>query len=252
MLDDKAYLIESRLSSLAQRDGFGDLDRLLAKLREANSAVLQSRVVEALTTNETLFFRDGHPFEALQQKIIPDLLARHRTDRRLRIWSAASSTGQEAYSVAMLMQESVPQIETWNIEILATDISTGALEKARQAVYSQVEVNRGLPAGKLLRYFEETPEGWRVKPQIRQMVRFQQMNLVDRWPVQQPFDIILLRNVMIYFDTPLRQAILAKVAEQLSPGGYLFMGTGETPVALSPLFEVVVIGRTAVYCRKTS
>lgn len=252
VLDEKEYLVESRLSSLAQQDGFGDLGRLLARLRGANGAALESRVVEALTTNETLFFRDAHPFEALQRTIIPELIARNGAKKQLRIWSAASSTGQEAYSVAMLLRECVPQVDTWRIEIIGTDIADKVLEQARCGIYNQMEVTRGLPAWRLAKYFEQTPAGWCLLPQIRRMVKFERMNLVDRWTIQPPFDIVLLRNVMIYFDTPLRKTILFKVAELLAPGGYLLMGAGETPVALSNRFEIVPIGRTAVYRLKAS
>jgi chemotaxis protein methyltransferase CheR len=252
VLEDKAYLIESRLSSLAHRDGFGDLTRLLTALRGANAAALEYRVVEALTTNETLFFRDVHPFETLKQTILPELLAHHASDKRLRIWSAACSTGQEPYSLAMLLNELIPHIDAWKIDIFGTDLSKEAIGKARAGIYSQVEINRGLPPDKLLKYFEQAPGGWLLNRQIRQMAKFDQMNLMDRWPVRHPFDLILLRNVMIYFDNPLRKAILAKIAGQLAPGGYFLMGTGESPVALSDRFEVRNIGRTAVYHLKAS
>ena len=245
VLNDKEYLVESRLSSLAQRDGFGDLGRLLERLREANNFSLEARVVEALTTNETLFFRDAHPFEALEKTIIPELVARRASKKHLRIWSAAASTGQEAYSVAMLLRETIPQVDTWRIEILATDISETVLQQARRGLYNRIEVNRGLPPARLSRYFDETPAGWQVIPQIQKMVRFEYLNLIGRWPLQPQFDIVLLRNVMIYFDNALRQNILVKVAEQLVPDGYLLMGAGETPVALSTRFEVVPMGRTA-------
>lgn len=247
VLDAKEYLVESRLSSLAHRGGFGDLGRLLARLREANGGPLESSVVEALTTNETLFFRDAHPFEALQKSVIPELLKRNAATRRLRIWSAACSTGQEPYSVAMLLRDSVPQMERWNFDIFATDISQAVLDRARSGVYNELEMNRGLPGASKAKYFESAADGWRVKPEIRRMVRFERLNLLGRWPVQQPFDVVLLRNVMIYFDNAVRKTILMKVAEQLAPGGYLFMGAGETPVAISNRFEVVAIGRTAVY-----
>jgi chemotaxis protein methyltransferase CheR len=252
VLDDKEYLIESRLSTLAQRNGFGDLGRLLARLRDANGGPLEYKVVEALTTNETLFFRDAHPFDALEKTIIPELLARNAARKHLRIWSAACSTGQEPYSIAMLLRECIPQVDSWKIDILATDISDTVLEQARHGIYNHIEVNRGLPAGRLAKYFEQTAAGWRLVPQIRQMVKFERMNLIGRWPLQQPFHIVLLRNVMIYFDTQLRKTILVKMADQLAPGGYLFMGAGETPVALSNRFEVVAIGRTAVYRLKTT
>lgn len=252
VLDDKEYLVESRLSTLAQRNGFGDLGRLLARLREANATPLESKVVEALTTNETQFFRDVHPFDALEKTLIPELLQRHASDKHFRIWSAACSTGQEPYSIAMLLREHIPQIDTWKIDIVGTDLSLAVLEQARKGIYSEIEVSRGLPSGRLAKYFESTSEGWRIVPQIRQMVKFEQLNLMARWPWQRPFDIVLLRNVMIYFDNQLRKSILVKMADQLVPGGYLFMGAGETPVALSNRFEVVAVGRTAVYRLKHS
>ncbi len=252
VLDDKEYLIESRLSTLAQRGGFGDLGRLLQSLRQANGGALEYKVVEALTTNETLFFRDAHPFEALEKTIVPELLARNAARKRLRIWSAACSTGQEPYSLAMLLRECIPEVDAWRIDILGTDISDAVLEQARRGIYNQLEVNRGLTAARLAKYFEQTAEGWRLVPPIRQMVKFERLNLIGRWPVQQAFDIVLLRNVMIYFDTALRKTILFKMAEQLAPGGYLLMGAGETPVALSDRFEVLLSGRTAVYRLKAT
>ena len=256
VLENKEYLVESRLSTLAHQDGLGDLTRLLKRLREskheAKEEGLRYRVVEALTTNETLFFRDAHPFETLEKVIIPELMARNAAKRQIRIWSAASSTGQEPYSLAMLLRDSVRDLPTWKIDILATDLAEKVLEYARNGNYNQLEASRGLPAARLAKYFEQTAAGFRLVPPIRNMVKFEQRNLQGAWPVEQPFDFVLLRNVMIYFDPPSQKAILAKVAARLVPGGYLLMGGGESPLSLSDRFELVMINRTAIYRLKTS
>ncbi len=252
VLNDKEYLVESRLSTLAQREGFSSLQNLFERLRDpAAVRALSIQVVDALTTNESLFFRDAHPFETLRKTVLPEIVARNSAQKRLRIWSAACSTGQEPYSIAMILRDSVPSIDLWTVEILGTDISERVLEQARSGTYGQLEVNRGLPANMLVKYFEQRGLEWRVTPEIRKSVKFEPLNLSRPWPVRPAFDIIMLRNVMIYFDAELRKAILARMAEQLTPAGYLFMGGGETPIGLSDRFEVVNVGRTAVYRLKS-
>lgn len=256
VLDDKQYLVESRLSSLAQQEGAGDLSRLLKRLRESNREVkgqaLRYRVVEALTTNETLFFRDVHPFAALEKVVIPELVARNAAKKQIRVWSAAASTGQEAYSIAMLLRDSIRDFDSWKVDILGTDISEKVLVHARRAIYNQLEISRGLPAGKLSKYFEESEGGFRLAPQIRRMVKFESRNLLAKWNFEAPFDLVFLRNVMIYFDIPSRKTILAKVAERMVPGSYLIMGGGESPSTISDRFEAVNFDRTTFYRLKAS
>jgi chemotaxis protein methyltransferase CheR len=252
VLDNKEYLIETRLETLAASEGLAGLANLMRALRDEQDEprTLHRKVVDALTTNETLFFRDVHPFEALRKMIIPELLERNRITRSLRIWSAACSAGQEPLSLAMLLRVHFPQLESWRIELLATDLSDEMLAQARSGCYSQIEVNRGLPAALLVRFFEDRGSHWQVAPEIRQMIRFERFNLIQPWPARPACDLILLRNVMIYFDVEVKRAILARLARSLAPGGYLLLGAAETVVGLSEEFEPVTIGRTAFYRKK--
>jgi chemotaxis protein methyltransferase CheR len=244
----KEYLVESRLIPMARVLRYPDLESLLvAVIQSPPGSAIRAQVVDALTTNETLFFRDFHPFEALRTDVLPRLVRENAATRRLSIWSAAASTGQEAYSIAMLLRDSFPQLASWDIRILGTDISASSLETARAATYSQFEVNRGLPATHLLRYFAPLEGKWRLREELRRMVRFESMNLAQPWPALGPFDIVFMRNVLIYFDTATKQRLLQRLRDVLQPQGVLLLGTAETTFHLDPGWTPQVIGRTSVF-----
>jgi chemotaxis protein methyltransferase CheR len=223
--ESKGYLIDARLSPVSRRAGLESISALVEQLKRGASE-LQTLVVEALTTNETSFFRDVHPFEALATEVLPSLARARSATRSLRIWSAASSTGQEAYTMAMVIDR-VPQLAGWNVRIVGTDLSEGVLAQAREGRYAQLEVNRGLPVTMLTRYFDRDGIAWRIKPEVHKMVEFKQMNLVRPWPPTMRFDIVFLRNVLIYFDATTKQMLLDRVLKVLPPDGYLFVGGTE-------------------------
>jgi chemotaxis protein methyltransferase CheR len=245
--EDKGYLVESRLLPLARRQGFASLDLLLRKLQTEPIHGLHRLAVEALTTNETSFFRDFHPFEALKRFVLPELIARRVAERELSIWCGASSSGQEPYSLAMLIRENFPQWASWKIRILSTDLSTDILSRAREGRYSQLEVNRGLPANLLVKHFQKRGCDWYLRDEIRQMVEFQVLNLAGAWPFLPPMDIIMLRNVLIYFGVVTKKEILAKIRRVLKPDGYLFLGAAETTFSIDDSFERVAFERATCY-----
>jgi chemotaxis protein methyltransferase CheR len=244
--DDKHYLLESRLMPVARAAKIANLDELCARLRSGADPVLAQQVIEALTTNETLFFRDIAPFEALRQRLIPELMAKRSA--KLAIWSAAASSGQEAYSIAMLLKE-LGTVDR-PIEILGTDLSEQILDRAREAKYVQFEVNRGLPAPYLVKYFKREGLDWQLKPEIRSMVKFRRFDLRQPMAGLGKFDIVFCRNVLIYFDVKTKVEILNQILSVLNPGGYLFLGGAETTLNLQGSFERVSIGTTVAY-RKT-
>ncbi|MBK8508444.1 MAG: protein-glutamate O-methyltransferase CheR [Candidatus Competibacteraceae bacterium] len=244
---DKRYLIETRLTPLAQQTGFTSLQELIASLRRDPGDNLQCQVVEAMTTHETSFFRDGHPFETLKTAVFPELLARRPLGQALTVWCAACSSGQEPFSVAMLAREHFPDLIKGRLRIFATDLSGLVLERARAGLYSQIEINRGLPAALLARYFDKQGLHWRLKSEIRRMVDFQQSNLIEGWPNFPTLDVIFLRNVLIYFGVETKRAILAKVRRLLKPDGYLFLGSSETTLNLDTAFEPISLGKTVCY-----
>lgn len=241
------YLIESRLAPLADELGLGSIGDLIAQIRSDPSEELRRRAVEAMTTHETFFFRDDSPFEALKSEVLPQILQRRAGERRLSIWSCACSTGQEPYSIALLLREYVPQVMNWKLELVGTDFSQSALERARQGRYSQLEVDRGLPAILLRKYFEKQGEEWQLTAEIRERVQFRSLNLAHALPSMPPFDVILLRNVMIYFDVPTKRRILGELQRLLKPDGYLMLGTAETTLNLDPAYEQVLHGKSAFY-----
>ncbi|MCB1920678.1 MAG: protein-glutamate O-methyltransferase CheR [Candidatus Competibacteraceae bacterium] len=243
---DKDYLIETRLTPLARQAGFASLEALIAALR-ANSATstLRNQVVEAITTHETSFFRDFHPFEALKTTVLPELLAK-RSSSNVTIWCAACSSGQEPFSIAMLVREHFPTLRN-RVRIIATDLSGAILARAKEGLYSQIEVNRGLPAVLLTRYFQRQGLQWRIRPEIRQMVEFRQNNLAESWPPIPPLDIVFMRNILIYFDLGTKKAILAKIRGVLKSSGYLFLGSSETTLNLDAAFEPISMGKSVCY-----
>lgn len=243
----KEYLVESRLSALARVRGRTGVTDLVGELRRDLDGELRTLVVEAMTTNETSFFRDNHPFDALEREIIPGLLAARAPERRINVWSAACSSGQEAYSVAMLLDQALEGRPGWGASILATDISAQMLERTREGVYTQLEVNRGLPVGRLMQHFTREGTHWRVGGHLGRMVQTRHLNLAADWPTLPGMDVILMRNVLIYFDTATKKRILAKVRSVLNPGGFLLLGGAETTLNLDDAYQRSQIGRTIVY-----
>ena len=244
----KEYLALSRLEPVARDHGLTTVSELVDKLRTRElTSALHDQVVDALTTNETTFFRDYNPWESLRTLVMPELLARKERTRTLAIWSAGCSSGQEPYSIAMSIREHFPELLTWQLSILGTDISGSVLDRARAGRYGQLEVNRGLPAHLLVRHFTRAGMEWEIEEPIRRMVRFEHHNLNDVWPSMPPFDLVLMRNVMIYFETEAKRRVLAKMHGQLAPHGYLLLGASETTYSLSDDFIREPDGRTAWY-----
>ncbi|QIK84284.1 protein-glutamate O-methyltransferase CheR [Sanguibacter sp. HDW7] len=239
----KEYLVESRLAPLARERG-DDVEGFVRRLRQGSDLGLQEAVVEAMTTNETSWFRDHQPFDALRSMIVPMLLE-GRVVPRLDVWSAACSTGQEPYSIVMMLDELLPEHALVNVT--ATDLSNEVLDKARSGSYTQLEVNRGLPAPYLVKHFRREGAAWTIDARMRQRVRFLRHNLLDAPPAGGPFDVVFLRNVLIYFDLPVKQQILRRMAQVMRPGGFLVLGAAETTVGVDDAWERVPVGRTSVY-----
>jgi chemotaxis protein methyltransferase CheR len=244
---DKEYLVESRLQTLARRENLGSLDALVDNLRAPSGRDLLRKVVSAMTTHETSFFRDLHPFEALRKTILPEVLGRRGSTRQLNLWCGAASTGQEPYSILMLLQEHFPQLFSWQLTFVATDVCAEVVARARSGRFSQLEVNRGLPATHLVRNFVQKGEEWEIREDLRRRVDFREMNLVKDWLPMPPLDIVFLRNVLIYFDVETKKAILGRIRRLLRPGGYLLLGGAETTLNLDDAFERVTVDRTSFY-----
>ena len=240
---DKQYLVESRLLPVARRAGLADLAGLVQRLRSPNSEPLAAQVVEAMTTNESFFFRDKIPFERFRDTIMPELIATRASRRRIRIWCAAASTGQEPYSLAMFLNEMSDRISGWRIEIIATDISNEVLKKARSGIYSQFEVQRGLPIAFLLKYFTQISDNWQIAASIRAMVQFRPLNLIGDFAHLGIFDVVFCRNVLIYFDQDTKTRVLDRVARVIGRDGYLVLGAAETVVGLTDCFKPVADSR---------
>lgn len=243
----KEYLAETRLAPLLNEHGCTSVQQLLGVLRRQSFNGLHRKVLDAMTNNETWFFRDVNCFAALTEYTLPELIKRRAGTREIAIWSAACSSGQEPYSLAMAIREQF-NLPGWNFHLLGTDFCTPVLERARSGLYRQMEVNRGLPAKLLMRYF--TSEGllWQLKPEIRSMVRLRFLNLAQPWAGEiPPVDIIFLRNVLIYFDVPTRKEVLARVRQVLRPDGYLFLGCAETTLNLDLEFQVIQAGNYVCY-----
>jgi chemotaxis protein methyltransferase CheR len=243
----KDYLVEARLLPVARAQGLASVPELVQRLKSQPVGALHAQVVEAMTTNETSFFRDVHPFEALRTVVLPELIAARATTRKLRLWSAACSSGQEPYSLAMLLAEHFPQLAEWDVELWGSDLAQGMLEKALQGRYTQLEVNRGLPASLLVKYFDKEGLTWRVKESLRRKVRFLRINLIEPWPPLPVMDVIFLRNVLIYFPAEVKRQILGRMRERLAADGVLFLGGAETPLGLDERWQRVPCGKTAFY-----
>jgi chemotaxis protein methyltransferase CheR len=230
---EKGYLLESRLLPVARKWNLKTLDELVMRLRSRSEAALVREVVEAMTTNESFFFRDVKPFDQFKATVLPALMQTRASKRSLRIWSAACSSGQEPYSIAMLLREQRVALTGWNIEILATDLSTEILAKAQAGVYTQFEVQRGLPIQLMLKYFKQNGDQWQIDQGLKEMVRFRPFNLLEDIVQLGAFDVIFCRNVLIYFDQPTKASVLDRMCRQMPGDGFLYLGGAETVVGIT-------------------
>jgi chemotaxis protein methyltransferase CheR len=248
----KEYLVQARLTPVAQKHGISGVNQLIQQLRGSAANGLVTDVVEAMVTTETLFFRDIHPFETLKHTVLPGLIERRSSERKLNIWCAASSSGQEPYSIAMLLHEYFPELARWRINLLATDISHEMLRRSRAGRYSQIEVNRGLPTPLLLKWFRQEGAHWHIDERLRSAVTFSQLNLAQPWPASPAWDLIFLRNVMIYFDYDVKRAILDRASRVLARDGYLLLGGSETTLNLNDSLRRVETLKSGFYELKSS
>lgn len=242
----KEVLTESRLAPIARSEGYPSIDDLVRKLNGSPFGGMHRKVVEAMTTNETYFLRDIHPFDALSKIIVPEIVARRGRVTPVNIWSAASSAGQEAYSILMTLSENHPDLFP-RVRVYATDLASEMVARTRAGKYTHLEVNRGLPASLLVKYFERVDADWVVRSDIRKHVDAAQLNLNGPWPTFPKFDVVFLRNVLIYFDVPTKKSILGRVKGVLAPGGYLALGSAETTMNLDDDYERVQLGKASFY-----
>ncbi|MCJ7754892.1 MAG: protein-glutamate O-methyltransferase CheR [Thermoanaerobaculales bacterium] len=246
--DSKTYLVVSRLLPIARSNNFDTVGALISHLQCTPQGDLHATAVEAIATTETSFFRDLHPFVALRDEILPELIQRRsQSTRTLSIWSAGCSSGQEPHSIAMILRDRFSSIAGWNLQLHASDLSNQMVERARLGTYSQLEVNRGLPAPYLVRFFDQIEDRWVLKEDVRRMFRFFQQNLAEEWSTVPQVDVLLLRNVLIYFDVATRRRALRQVRRLLRPDGYLLLGSAETTLNLDELFDRVRVGRAVFY-----
>jgi chemotaxis protein methyltransferase CheR len=243
--EDKMYLLENRLAPVARKRGMADLDVLTDTLRTSADAGLLSDVIQAMTVNESYFFRDKTPFNTFKQHTLPALMPTRTAKKELRIWSAAASTGQEPYSLAMVLKQDI-RVAGWRFDILGTDLSSAVLEKAKVGLYSQFEVQRGLPIDLLVKYFKQVNDMWQLDAAIRAMVRYKTYNLLENIRTLGTFDVIFCRNVLIYFDPPTKTKILNEMSRMMPPDGQLFLGGAETVVGLTDRFKPIP-GQRGVY-----
>lgn len=248
--EDKRYLIDSRLNPVASEFGHAGLGEMVTAMRRPGAQKLADRITEAMTINESFFFRDMTPFDNFRNIMLPHMIKERSTQRRLRIWSAAASTGQEGYSLAIELLEQKAKMPGWKLEILGTDLSTDALAKAKAGRYSQFEVQRGMPTALLMKYFKQHGTEWAIEPTVQSMVQFKAFNLLKDYRSLGMFDIVFCRNVLIYFDRDTKADILNRVAKQMAPDGYLVLGAAETIIGLSDEYEMVP-GVRGLYQRQT-
>ncbi len=247
----KEYLLESRLNELARVLGLRSIDELYRKTKFQPTPKLKEQIIEAMTTNETYFFRDQHPFDSLKNHVIPELMELRKKERRMKFWSAACSTGQEPYSIAMILKEHFQALSSWKVEIIASDISQQAIDKGRNGRFTQVEVNRGLPIQLLIKYFKQNGAFWMVNDTLKGLIKFRKVNLMGPFIGVSGMDVIMCRYVLIYFDQKTKKDILVKLVKALNPGGYLFLGATETPVGLPPTMKRKVFGRSTCWQKTT-
>jgi chemotaxis protein methyltransferase CheR len=234
---EKQYLVESRLLPVVRKAGLNNLAELVTALKAVPHTSLSTTVVEAMTTNESFFFRDKLPFENFRDALMPALLEARARERHIRVWCAAAATGQEPYSLAMTLREMGSKLAGWNIEIFATDLSQAALDKAKAGLYSQFEVQRGLPIQMLVKYFTQVGDQWQIFPEIRAMVSFRHFNLLQEFSAFGFFDVVFCRNVLIYFDQETKIGVLNRLAKAMRADSYLLLGAAETVVGLTTAFK---------------
>jgi len=244
---EKTYLLESRLNPIANRRKFESLEALVRAVRQNADPALKREIIEAMTTNESFFFRDKTPFDNFRDTVLPELLKVKAHRRSLRIWCAAASNGQEPYSLAMILKEEAHKLLGWTVEILGTDLATSVIDRARMGLYSQFEVQRGMPIQMLIKYFSEVGDMWQVAPEIRNMVTYKPFNLLDSFASLGQFDVIFCRNVLIYFDQDTKADVLTRLSRLLPEHGTLFLGAAETVLGLCPKFKPVP-GKRGMYC----
>ena len=248
VLDDtKSYLIEARLEPLAKREGFDSSRDLVESLRTTKSPALVSKAIDAMTTNETSFFRDVHPFVSLRKHVFPEIIGRKSAEKRISIWCAACSSGQEPYTIALVLKEHFPELRDWDVSILATDISDEMLTRCRKGIFSKLEVNRGLPAPLLIKYFLQEDAEWRLKDEIRSMIEFRELNLIAPFPLMPRVDVVFIRNVLIYFDVKTKKEIMENIRLIMDPEGYMFLGGAETTFNIHDAFHRLRLDKSTCY-----
>ena len=240
------YLIESRLTGVVRELGLASLDALVRKLKSGNNLKLKDQIAEAMTINETSFFRDPDVFETLRQHVFPELIAARKSVKTLRVWCAACSSGQEPYTIAILLKENFPELVDWRVKIHCTDYSQQMVERTRAGSYTQFEANRGLPAKLLVKYFERKGMRWEAKEELRRTMKFGTCNLTENWSSMPKADLVMLRNVLIYFDKPTKEQVFSRVNRDMANDGYLLLGGGETTVSLKTPFRSEMLGKTPV------
>ncbi|WP_038055153.1 CheR family methyltransferase [Thermodesulfobacterium hydrogeniphilum] len=250
--EGKEYLVESRLSELALSLGYKDIKELYNRIKQGFDHKLLNEIIDALTTNETYFFRDFYPFEALRNYILPELFKKREKEKKISIWSAACSTGQEPYSIALILLEHFSiYLKKFKVFIYATDISKKSIEKAKKGVYNQIEINRGLPVNFLIKYFKQEGPYWKIDEKVKNIVNFEVLNLLEtRQKIKEKFDIIFCRYVLIYFSNQVKQKVFKDLWNCLKPGGYLILGATEIAPLTFPDMERKVIGKTSCYYKK--
>lgn len=247
----KEYLVQSRLAPVARRHGLASVSEFIQRLGAPSANGLIDEVIEAMVTTETYFFRDIHPFESLRTTVLPELIEARRDEKRLAIWCAASSSGQEPYTIAMVIREYFPELIDWKITFRSTDLSLDMLRRCRDGIYSQMEINRGMPAALLVKYFRQDGTRWQIRDDLRAMIDFEQLNLAGPWPAMPKFDIVFLRNVMIYFEVETKKTILRKVGRLLQPDGYLVLGGAESTMNLDDSYRRVETMKGGFYRQDT-
>jgi chemotaxis protein methyltransferase CheR len=248
----KEYLVSSRVEPVAKSLGYPDIAALVSYLQRSGDSVRRRQLVESLTTHETSFFRDLEPFEALRLRILPQLIEKQKEKKELTIWCGAASSGQEPFSLSMLLREHFPQLKDWKISFIATDLSRQILDRCETGTYSQMEVNRGLPVKLLVKYFEKQGSDWVLKPEIRSMVKFKELNLLKPFVGLTACDLILLRNVLIYFDVPTKRDILEKAGRLLKPHGVMLLGTAESTLSITDRFDRMPLEKANCYMLKAT
>ena len=236
---DKGYLLETRLQPVARSHGLSSIEQIVSTLRSRRDEKLVNSITDAMTTNESLFFRDRTPFDQFKTVVLPSLLQSRAAKKSIRIWSAACSSGQEPYSLSMVLDELASRLTGWRVEIIATDISTEMVARARSGIYSQFEVQRGLPVQLLVKYFQQDGDRWQLSEKIRRMVTFREFNLLQDPRALGTFDIVFCRNVLIYFDQETKRKVLEGVSRQIAPDGYLYLGGAETVISITDKFQPV-------------